>query len=455
MPHKPVWSEGVLISQHHFQQADRYHESLLAARLRAVTHYDWGVTEIEVDTSALASNQLRIQRLEGVWPDGTHVTCGDNKDHGPPPARDLPPEFGSTTSVLDVHLGLAEPSRGGAILGRPDGPKGERRFAQTLHSVVDDNTGTSPQDIEWAEPAVRIFFGEESRHGYQTLRVAQLIRSSAGGAVVRDNHVPPALQLTASPYVRSGLHRVLTAAASRQRALVAERGQRHTGNVDFHSAAAQRFWLLHTLSGSIPVLSHLLETQRTHPEEVYLTLASLVGQLSSFAGDADLNQIPKFDYLELGDVFETLFAKVLSLLSEKVDTSYVEIELKQRAEDGMYLGSFTDPALMKRELFVAVRSSQTEAVVRDRAPAVLKVASWNEIYDVVKQARRGVRLAVEWNPSSALPVRPGVCFFRIQKEGTFWDDVQRSATMALSLPDEGEWQGTSLAVYAVDGRYLG
>ena len=36
MPNKPVWSEGVLVSQHHFQQQDRYHEQLLADRVRGI-----------------------------------------------------------------------------------------------------------------------------------------------------------------------------------------------------------------------------------------------------------------------------------------------------------------------------------------------------------------------------------------------------------------------------------
>jgi predicted component of type VI protein secretion system len=39
MPNKPIWTEGLLISQHHFQQQDRYHESLLRERLAAVVHY--------------------------------------------------------------------------------------------------------------------------------------------------------------------------------------------------------------------------------------------------------------------------------------------------------------------------------------------------------------------------------------------------------------------------------
>ena len=46
--------------------------------------------------------------------------------------------------------------------------------------------------------------------------------------------------------------------------------------------------------GAIPVLSHLLDTPRAHPEEAYLVLASLIGQLSSFSADADPRNVWRF-----------------------------------------------------------------------------------------------------------------------------------------------------------------
>ena len=49
MANKPVWSEGLLLSQHHMQQQDRYHEALLRERMQGVRHYDWGITDLEIE----------------------------------------------------------------------------------------------------------------------------------------------------------------------------------------------------------------------------------------------------------------------------------------------------------------------------------------------------------------------------------------------------------------------
>jgi type VI secretion system protein ImpJ len=454
MPNKPVWSEGVLVSQHHFQQQDRYHEQLLADRVRAVVHYDWGITELEIDPAGLASSQLRIVKFKAIWPDGASLACGEGYDQPAPPPRNFEAAFTAGVDRLEVFLGIVDEGEATPILSRPHEPQSGRRFVQTTKSVPDLNSGGSVEELEWARPNVRLFIGNERRDGYSVVRVAELIRQATGRAIVRDNHVPPVLHLEASPFLQAGLNRVLTVATSRQKDLAAERGQRTQGNVEFHATAAQTFWLLHTLNGTIPVLSHLLDTPRAHPEEAYLVLASLIGQLSSFAADSDPRSVPKFNYLELGDMFEVMFARAVSLLSGQVDKPYVEIELERRA-DGMFLGKLRDPKLISHEIFVAVQANQVDAVVRDRAPAVLKIASWNQIYDVVKQARRGVRVDVEWNPSPALPVRPGVCFFRVRREGNFWDEVATSSTLALYLPSDGDWKDANLSVYAIEARRLG
>jgi type VI secretion system protein ImpJ len=163
--------------------------------------------------------------------------------------------------------------------------------------------------------------------------------------------------------------------------------------------------------------------------------------------------LPKFNFLELGEVFEALFAIVLRLLPGGIEQSYVEIPLEHRP-DGMFIGRIGDPKLVAHEFFVSVKASLAEALVRERVPGVLKMAGWNQIYDIVKHARHGVRVNIEWNPSGALPVKPGVCFFRVRREGTYWDEIAKSSTVALYLPVDGEWAGAGLSLYAVDPAHL-
>jgi type VI secretion system protein ImpJ len=449
---KPIWTEGLLLSQHHFQHQDRYHGDLLSDRVSSVVHYPWGITGLEIDERALGSGQVKLRRLSAIWPDGASVAAGEGTREPAPAPRSFEAAFTPELRTLEVFVGLAHESAS-ALLEDSAKNLGARRYVRQAFEVADVNTGTSPQEIEYARPNLRVFFGGEAQDGFSTIRVAELVRQANGQVIVRDNHVPPVLRISAAPFLVSGLQRVLTGIVARQRQLSADRNQRQAGSVEFHGSEARKFWLLHTLNGALPALSHAIESGRAHPEEIYLLLTGLAGRLCTFSMDSDPLSVPKFNYLDLGVVFEELFARVLSLLSGGIEQAYVEIPLEHR-QDGMFIGKVSDPSLFSKEFFLAVQSKQSDALVRERVPAVLKMASWNQIYDVVKQARHGVRLEIEWNPSGALPLRPGSCFFRVRREGTFWEDISSTASVALYLPVDADWSGTIMSLYAVNPAEL-
>jgi type VI secretion system protein ImpJ len=45
---KVVWSEGLLLQPHHFQQHDRYLENLVQARCAGLRPYPWGVSALKI-----------------------------------------------------------------------------------------------------------------------------------------------------------------------------------------------------------------------------------------------------------------------------------------------------------------------------------------------------------------------------------------------------------------------
>jgi type VI secretion system protein ImpJ len=446
MTRKPIWTEGLLVSQHHFQQQDQYIEGLVRDRIRAVSHYDWGISELKLDERGFAAGQFRLQRFSAIWPDGVSVSCGEGTGVPAPEPRDLPTD----AQRVEVFVALASDNDSAQV--SLDGA-GMRRYTRELATAVDTNTGTSPQEVEWARPNLRILFGNERRDGFATMRVAELVRQETGQFVVIDTRVASVLKLSAAPFLEAGMRRVLANIVARQQQLFGERKGRQNAGADFHASEIRKFLLLQALSTVIPELNHLLDTARVHPEEAYVALARLAGTLGCFSGEMEAIELPKFNYLELGETFESLFAIILRLVSGGTERAYTEIALEHRP-DGMFIGRIVDPKLTGQEFFIAVKANMAEALVRERAPGVLKLAGWSHIYDVVKHARTGVKVAVEWSPSGALPLKPGLCFFRVAREGQYWEDIVKSATVALYLPSDGDWMGAEVALYAADAAAL-
>ncbi len=448
---KPVWTEGLFVSQHHFQAQDRYHEGLLHERVSALRRYDWGISELEVDDRLLQAGQFGLRRLVAVWPDGMTLRCGGPGTDPLPEARAFESHLRADDAFLDVFVGIT--NEGGQNVAMSNEPGPLQRFTRVTEAVDDFNAGGATQGIDFAVPNLRILFGNERRERMVTMPVAQLVRTSEGKIVLRDTFVPPILNIGAAPFLTAGLRRVLGAMVARQRELAAGRKQRTAAAVEFHFTDASRFWLLHTLNASIPVLSHLVDTGKAHPEEIYVHLASLVGALCTFSVDADPSTIPKYNYGQLGEVFEYLLARVIALLAVDSGPAYREIPLERRP-DGMFVGRIPEPRLANHEFFISVKSQLPEPIVRERVPQLLKIAGWKHIAEVVKQARHGVRAEVEWTPSSSLPLKPGILFFRMRREGPFWEEIAKSSTLALYMPNDADWKEAWLSVYAVDPTYL-
>jgi type VI secretion system protein ImpJ len=330
-------------------------------------------------------------------------------------------------------------------------PGSMARHVRQQTRVTDSNTGIAQQDVPWARPNLRLLLGDERREAFESLQIAELIRGPAGTFALRDTFVPPVLRIRASSFLVAGFSRVLRAMTTRQRSLSASRRQRSAAAIDFQASDAAKFWLLNALNESIPAFSHLVDHGDAHPEEAYLTLAELIGRLCTFASDGDPTTIPKFNFLNLGDVFEPMFARALSLLSAVIAERYVEIPLQLR-DDGMHLGKIEDAAVLRYEFFMATTGSLPEADVRDRLPKLAKVASWRQIGALLNSAVNGVRIELEYRPPGALPAKPGMMFFRLQKTADYWPDIQGTGTIAFYHPLPRE--ALNLALYAVDPENL-
>jgi type VI secretion system protein ImpJ len=448
-PRKPVWTEGLFVTQHHFQQLDRYHEQLLDERFRAVMPLSWGIQAIEIDERALASGQLKLRELTAILPDGTPVRCSDSDGDAPPP-RNIEGLFPPHLERLPVSIGIAHAKENGPnVIPEATGMHAVRFHEHTMRTT-DFNLGSNEQDIAWARPVLRILVGDEAREAFDAVQVTELSRNATGGIVACDNYVPPVLQIRAAPFLMDRFRRILSAMTSRQRSLMRSRKQRTAAAIEFQASDAAKFWLLDSLNESIPVMAHLADHGTTHPEQAYLSLAQLIGRLCTLAVDGDPTTIPKFNYLRLGDTFEPMFARALTLIDAVIAERYTEIPL-QRRDDGMHLGQIQDASLLRQDWFLAASGGTSEADLRDRLPKLSKVASWNQIGPLLNSALNGLRLELEYRPPGALPIKPGVVFFRVQRTTDFWPDIQGTGSVALYHP---LGNNIELSLYAVDPQSL-
>ncbi len=444
-----VWSEGMLMSPHHLQQQDLYHEGLLEGRIRALAPHAWGIVRIEADARALESAQIVVRELELVMPTGALVRVGP-EDTDALPARSFEGHFPPGAQALPVFVGLPRERPEAAALEDENTPQGTRRYRAQSRRVFDRNLGASPLEVDFATPNLRILFGDERIEDYECVPILEVVRDGSGALAFSDTFIPPSLQVGASPFLRNGLARMLSLAVSRRRVLSEQQRQRDAASVEFHASDVTRYLQLHAINGAIPPLKYAVEAAHVSPLFAYHFLTQWAGQLCTFALEVDPGKLPEYQHGALRDTFEPLFAILTRLMRETMTGRCISVPLEVR-EDGMHLAKLGPEELLRNgvRFYLSVASNLAESQVQQAVPRIAKVGCWGEITQLVSSATTGVPLRSEARPAKELPVRSGCTYFSLDATDSRFRGVLRERTIAVHLPPPFDVAQTQVLLLAV------
>ncbi len=433
---------------HHLQQLDLYHEGLLDARMRSVHPYGWGVVSQEIDTEALAAGQLQLLRFFGVLPDGLLLSFERGQPEAPA-ARPVEEHFKPSQRVLDVFLGVPKERDGAESYAAGNKVAPVARFVELQRPVADLADPSSLLPVAFARRNVKVLFGDESREDFECIKLAEVTRDKAGVLKLVDTYIPPCLRVDSSPFIMSGVRLLMRLLVAKQRELAQTRRHRDRSSPELTASDVTRFFQLNTLNSIIPVVNHVLDAGDLAPLELYLRLIQCAGQLHSFSPDGDPSKLPKFQFINLRATFEELFARFVELLRTVALEQCLSIPLEARG-DGVYLAKLEDERLARCTSFLlAVRSDLSERLVADQLPKLAKVATWDELQNLVRSATPGIPVQATHRPPPEVPMRSGVVYFSLETLGTRWKNVVRERSLAVYLPSPFAPAETKLELLAV------
>lgn len=444
---KVLWNEGLFLTPHHFQQWDRYLESELWQRLRAIQPLCYGFTELKIDEDALATGELVVNRCAGIMQDGLLFGCPDADQV--PPTRQLSGVFDAKGAIFDARRGavavyLAAPLvRPGTCATSADGAT--TRFGQSSVVIRDENTASNEREVAVARKSLRILLEGESLDDYTWLKMAEIVRGPSGRVELVPTFIPPCLQLRASERLQLILRRILETLAARGDELAQQRRHRGSGVVEFAISESASFALLQIINGALPVIRHCHSQPGLHPERVFSELSRLAGVLYTFAGEGHPKDLPLYVHDELTSTFGQLDEQLRGLLNVVIPTRAVRIPLKQDQEtsfSGDLQGDDDDMAY-----YLAVTASVRPDKLVKEVPLKAKIAAPEDLDYLVSQAIRGIGLQHLPTPPPELPLYPDWQYFKVLNVGEQWKSVQAARRIAFHLPLE--FKGLRLELLAV------
>lgn len=426
-----VWTKGVLLTPQHLQTQDRYIEDLLRFQISALTYSPWGVHQLEVDREALATGRFALAAAAGIFPDGL-LYDAPSADQLPAP-RLLEPCWRPDQQSLDVYLAVPERRPGSYQVSGSADDRPTRYVIDVLYQR-DETDGRAEKPIQIARKNVRLVVQGESLEGSAAWRIARVRRGAGGDYVLDPQCVPPLLDIGASDMVLAIVRRLVEVLAARSTALSGSRRQRNQGLADFGAADVAQFWLLHTINTHLPVLRHLLETRRGHPEHLFSALLTLAGALSTFSPTHSPLTLPAYDHDDPGPPFAALDARLRELLATSLPVNCVSLPLREVSQLKYAAALDDDRLLAAPALYLAVAAGVPRAELLRRVPQVVKMCSSDHLEHLISHALPGITLTHTPSPPSAVPVRLDYEYFALSRTGIAWDAVTRARNIAVYVP---------------------
>jgi type VI secretion system protein ImpJ len=431
---KIVWNEGMLLTPHHFQQWDNYHEELINSRVRSLMAYEYGILDIQINREAVANGNFQITNCLAVLPDGLML----NSDaEGLPPLRPVGDHFNAEAEKLGVHLAIPAKKIGEANF-QANGAKSNInvRFLQEGALVKDETSGANEQPLALAKSNLRIIFDDEVRDGFTSMKIAELVRTPTGQLKISDDYIPPTLKVSASSWLVNMLRQMVEILNTKSGSLGEQRRQRNASLADFTTAEVAVFWLLHTINSSIPAMAHFFHAPLVHPEKLYLEMAQLVGKLMTFSTEMYPRDIVKYDHDDLYFTFFNLSTQLKELLETVIPSRCVPIPL-EKTRDTLYVGRVEDDRLLREAgFYLAVSSKMPESKLIEGVPRVVKIGSRDVIDTIINSALPGVVLTHANPPPAPIPTRVGFRYFMLDTIGPYWDGIKGSKVISVYVPDE-------------------
>lgn len=435
------WHQGLFLQPQHFQMNDRFGELLLTPIHRFLNPHFWGTAEMEIQQAALGNYTFNLESGKFLFPDMAYVVFPDNARIQ---ARSFEKAWEESGKTFSVYLGLKKWNDDGenvTVLPNLNNISGvTTRFVTPTdpEEVKDLHQGGPSAQIKKMYYLLQIFW--ESEKGllgdYELIQIANLERD--GDEIkLSERFIPPCFSISGSETLDKLIREIRDQIFSRGRQLEAFKRERGIHSAEFGARDMVYLLALMSLNRYIPLLTHLTETKRVHPWQLYAILRQLIGELSSFSGQISVNGeledgthlLFSYDHRNLWECFSGAKTLITQLLEFAAEPEYII----QLLYDGTYFTADLPPMIFEgRNRFYLVFETETDPkTLLKNTESIAKLGSRESLPILIARALPGIKLEYLSVPPQELPRRAHSTYFKIDHHSDNWTRVQKEKNLAL------------------------
>ncbi|MDR2666714.1 MAG: type VI secretion system baseplate subunit TssK [Holosporales bacterium] len=342
------WHEGMLLSQHHFQQTDLRNFRVIATQIQLLSSNHFGVRHLRIDTVALSDGLYRIRELEAVFPDGLIFSFFPEKQKNLKSLEiDIHAHMADGFNEVTIYLAIAESSDDiSPVLGNP-----ARYYSIDGDVIQDENIKENTVKIPRLFPNGFLHVGESLPEFCIGFPLCKIIRLD--GVFHVKNWTPPCFFIERHfPLWK----RCETLAISiREKAVYLSEKLKHSATTNTSNDTRS---ILKQILTVMPGFEALVYSNEVRPYELYQQSAEVLGAVSVLIPEDVVQIMPPYNHNDIDSCLYRVIAQIEHYLSV-VERGFSIIPFnKKEIFFFHYINTKDLEKLPLKKLYIGIRGSE-------------------------------------------------------------------------------------------------
>ncbi|MBD2792649.1 type VI secretion system baseplate subunit TssK [Xenorhabdus sp. 42] len=436
---KVIWTEGMFLRPHHFQQAENYLEAYVRDWGIAQSPYHWGFLTLELDQELLNQGKIKLSSASGIFPDGTPFSF----DAACTPT---PLQLTERQSNTNVVLALPTFQRGKEDVIFSEKQDSLARFVSFEAEVNDFNAmSVGNAAVQFGKMRLRLMLESDLTPEWTALSIAHIVNKTSDNKLHLDPlFIPPVLNCRASSQIVSFITDIQGLLEQRRQQI----SQRLLQLGRYNDSEIMDFLLLSLLNRHSGQVNHIRNLSLLHPERLFSDWLQFATELATFSPNRmPEDRLPIYGHDNLTLCFTQLMFLLRHGLSIILEEHAIQLPLTEYSH-GLNIATLPDANMIHMFSFIlAIHADVANDALMNNFPAQMKISPVDRIRELVQLQLPGISLRAMPSVPRQIPWHSGYVYFELEKEGELWKQMEKSGGFALHLA--GEFPGLKIEFWAV------
>jgi type VI secretion system protein ImpJ len=428
---KVLWSEGILLSQQHFQQWDKQIEGMLFHMMKQCQPFFWGVHQLRIDESALLVGRCCVKQCYVIFPEGQIISYEANEKEIL--SCELPQNISSEKLNIYLCMSLGESVSG---INGMEAETSLRAGMVNYDMIRDIYNPEQEREVGFVLPKLVLLREDENRDQYLSLKIAELSYGGSLSYQVEKNFIPATPLISSSSELMMLSQRFLNLIQSKIHFIQEKRQHENGGLSKFGTVDLPHSLLLQALAHSLPFLQSMQDSSMVHPRELYLEMKRLIAVMQAISTRQFIETEYVYQHDQLSNIFSQLEIQFQMLINEVIPSRLGVLRLNKVSEFIYSVGNAGAALAENGELYLAVKMPTGNAHWIIRFIQQVKIASDSALSVIIGSALPGLKLTYVQHLPNYFPAKSGYEYFLLNKAGECWEKVKLEKNIAMFVPKE-------------------